>query len=156
MTTRKPWRCAACHQDDVPRYHPRAIICELCRDSAAARGLAWCTRGRHRVCADAMSPSTTCCRACNAARNRKYPDKRVGKPSGQRRPISPEARRAYYVRNRDRILAAARRHREAHREQLAAAQRAYHAAHREAEIARKRAWRIRAKLRVLRGWRRAA
>ena len=155
MTTRKPWACAACHQSDTPRYHPRAIICELCRDSAAARGLAWCTRGRHRVSADAMSPSTTCCRACNAARNRKYPDKRVGKPSG-RRSISPEARRAYYLRNRDRILAAARRHREAHREQLAAAQRAYHAAHREAENARKRAWRIRAKLRVLRGWRRAA
>ena len=69
------WRCAACHlgADETERYHSRAIVCALCRDSAAARGLAWCggrnLRAPHRVAAADMAANGAC-RACDAAASR--------------------------------------------------------------------------------------
>ena len=106
MSPRKPWRCVACHQHDVPRYNSRAIVCELCRDSAAARGLAWCTAGPHRVQATEMRKDGSICRACDAARAR-----------------------ARYARNRERYQAAARDAWHANRDANNERRRRYRATH---------------------------
>lgn len=66
------WRCVACHESDVPRYATRAVVCELCRDSAAARSLAWCSRCKRRVNAADLAPRRSWCRACERARNDRY------------------------------------------------------------------------------------
>lgn len=61
------FRCALCHATDIPRSRVKRALCEDCPPRLAARGLAWCARGQHRVAATAMARHS--CRACESARN---------------------------------------------------------------------------------------
>lgn len=63
------WYCLLCHRNDVPRSKAKRDLCDDCVPSLAARGLAWCTRGRHRVTAADIAPGKRWCRACERARN---------------------------------------------------------------------------------------
>ena len=62
------WRCLLCHRDDVPRSKAKRDLCDDCVPGLAARGLAWCTRGKHRVASGDIAPSKRWCRACERAR----------------------------------------------------------------------------------------
>lgn len=61
------FRCALCHATDIPRSRVKRALCEDCPPRLAARGLAWCARGKHRVAASAMARHS--CRACESKRN---------------------------------------------------------------------------------------
>lgn len=64
------WRCLLCHRADVPRSKVKRDLCDDCEPGLAARGLAWCTRGKHRVAIADIAPSKRWCRACERARIR--------------------------------------------------------------------------------------
>jgi len=159
MTPRKPkaWRCGLCHSADAPHSNWRQQVCHDCHESLAARKLAWCTRGFHRVQAAAICGKKTWCKACDLRRNRKYkatrrPDTRTNRP----RTYDNAKRRAYYAANRERIAGQVKARRDANRARYNAQQRAYYAANREREIAQLRLYRVRRKLRILQSWRVAA
>lgn len=69
----KPFACLLCHRADVPHSRAKRDLCEDCYDGLGVRGLAWCSRGKHRVTATELRPDgkrTVNCRACVNARNR--------------------------------------------------------------------------------------
>lgn len=128
------WVCAACHESDVPRYHSRAIVCELCRDSAAARGLAWCAgRGKpHRVTLADMGRKH--CKAHEAeARHERYTRNRERDTANAR---------AYYYANHERESKRKAAYRAAHKDEINEYSRTYRAVHREHTRAYARAWAI--------------
>lgn len=165
------WRCAACHlsADETERYHARAVVCALCRDSAAARGLAWCSgAGRpHRVPA-AQKGTRSLCLACEAKRSAaRYARNTETRRARQRdyywahRDAELAQDKAYRNANRDTINARRRgkrlstsaymrQYRAAHREHIRAKSAAWRAAHPGHASAYNKAYRIRKKLSILR------
>ena len=71
---RKPkaaWRCALCStyaSEATPRSKYKRALCEDCYDSLAPRGLAWCSKGGHRVRVTDMRQRW--CRACHRTSQR--------------------------------------------------------------------------------------
>lgn len=173
---RPSWRCALCHAapPDVVRSKKKRALCDLCYDGLAPRGLAWCTRGRHRVAIAAMTKRGKDCRACDAASQRTYYHAHSERERALQRAYyhaDPAAERkrnaAYRARNRQQINARRRAQRAQNPELYRQRARAYHRAHPERARARSRlwrkthpdamrVWRLRAKLRILQQWRRAA
>ena len=113
------WVCALCHADDIPRSRSKRDLCEDCVPALAARGLAWCARGGHRVDATAMI-SASVCRACEATR-----------------------KAAQYQRRKDELQARALAHYHAHADAYKARRARWYAANRERERERQRAYRAR-------------
>ena len=155
------WTCHQCHATDIP--HRRRDICVDCEAWNKTNNLAWCTRGRHRVEAGAMAKGKYWCRACDAARNRKYPEarraanaRRRGKRGYVPRVYDPARRRAEYEKYHERELARARRYYAANREKCRATCRAWYRANRSHARAYRRAWHERQKIKVLQSWRRQA
>ena len=175
---RKPkaaWRCAMCSayaSESTPRSRHKKALCEDCYDGLAPRGLAWCSRGGHRVKAEEIHRYS--CRAClaTAQRERYHADPAAARArvAAERR-ANPERERQrkheQRARNRERINARMRERRAADpvfRERCNATTRRYRHSERgrrtlAAWVDRNRLqcyastqrWRGRRKLRILRG-----
>lgn len=171
------WACALCHlaPPDVARSKRKRDLCDLCEPGLAARGLAWCTgrklRDPHRVAIGNMVPGRAWCRECDRAYALA-----LGKHADRARAWrerNTERSRAYFRQPdvRARRLARSAAWRAANPTRAKELRHARYLRHREAEKARAVAWRaanpdrvrattkvcrLRRKLAILRGWRRAA
>ena len=131
------WTCALCHESDVPRLHPRKPICELCIDSLAARGLAWCTgrglrRGhRVRLCdLSGQARKRPWCRACERAWQQEH------QPYAARRATIV----AWREKNADHVRTYRRNYNQRNHARLAHRRSIWRAANRERIRAQQRAW----------------
>ncbi len=99
MAVATAFKCLLCHRDDVPRSRQKRDLCEDCPASLAARNLAWCARGKHRVKADDMDRAS--CKACESLANaRRYQRERDMRLAKQRAyyEANPGYRRAAWLR----------------------------------------------------------
>lgn len=145
----KPWACALCHlaPPDVARSRKKRDLCDLCEPGLAARGLAWCAMGKHRVAIDDMTARGCICRACdNKQRNAAYhrnPERGRALQRGYYWK-DPEMRRArsaeYRAANQDAVNARRRLARAANPEHYRAYSRAYYWKDPQAQRERKRRW----------------
>ena len=100
-------RCLLCTAPRGPHtvFRRRRDICDWCADGLERAGYAWCATGKHKVAAHEMAAGKPRCKACEAARSRRY-DRRA-------------YNRAWRAANPEKVLA----HR--HSEQQRASQRRY-------------------------------
>ena len=88
--------CYLCQRTDRPRARKRDL-CQPCFDRLAPAGLAWCTRGKHRVKVAEMSTNPYFCKACERVRQAAF------------RAAHPHYHRDWQRRNKERYKAMKRR-----------------------------------------------
>lgn len=59
------WSCYRCCRSGVRRYNSRSAICRACADDLHARGLGWCSAGKHAVPIAILYRDTSKCHRCN-------------------------------------------------------------------------------------------
>lgn len=159
MATNPTWTCALHHAADAPRSKRKRDLCEDCYAWLEASGLAWCSKGHRVACAD-MAPGKSWCRACDAARSRKYVEanqrrneRRKGARAAVPRIYDAAQRRRYYLKHRSKELTRARRYYQAHRAAVQARNKAWRLVNRDHMRAYRRTRYITEKLQA---WKRAA
>lgn len=147
---RKPkaaWRCALCStyaSDETPRSTHKRALCEDCYNYLAPNGLAWCSKGGHRVKAGDVWPGASNCKDCERARNQASTRDRSAY-GREWRARNQEYVKAYATspETRQRKAASARKRYAANVEHFRAYSRAQYQKHRPAKVLAARLWRLR-------------